>query len=248
MRRFSLPLQRGRLDAMSLGNRQIVPPGSKVTFDTYDACADEVLYDERRNPIPNASGLGMSSAIAVTMHVALADGEIFDPNTDMRGVYVEAYMRSGLNDNTRLEFDLMNGTTIVLPARTFTPSVVYPLVAGRQQPRLNVSFAVGKGYSHAGYSSHPRRTFDVEVPPDTNSVAIPIPQFADRVSFDSADPLMTTMAIQQRIGLDGAIIDQALMGRTEATSVPYAPGAQSFTVLNPGLAPVTLRVSWRLCL
>lgn len=231
---------------MSLGSTQIVSPGQSVTFDCYDACADEVLYDQNRRPLANDSGLGMSGNVSFVMSVELAPGEVFDPNTDMRGAFVDAYMRTGMNDNVRFEFDLMNGTGGTLPATKFTPTVHYPRVEGRVQPKLKVGFSIGKGTLKSAVS-HLRRTYDVEIEPDTSSVAQVIPKFADRASFDSADPLISTARLQQLVGFDGAVIDSALMGRTEALAVPYAPGAMSFSVVNPDEQnPLVLRVSWRL--
>lgn len=236
---------------MSLGSYVDIQAGSRATMQCYNAAADECC-----NKCGADCTIGLTGVTTFMFGFTVLEPG-FDPlegfATDSTvGIYIRATIMTGQTDKQEIEFDLMNGTALTVPACVFTPTIIYPevpLLPGGRAPRFRVHMSVGKGYGMRGRASHARRTFAITLAAGATSEPIVIPNFADAVSFNSDQDDVTNVRILQyanSLGGGGATLDSSVMGKNEDESVPYAPGARSFAIINETAEIVTYYVSWRL--
>lgn len=234
---------------MSLGNKILVSAGQTLTMQGYNAASDECGNKCGADCTIGLTGVTTFMFGAEVAEYGLNSMEGYETDSTF-GIYVRATLMTGKNDKQVIEFDLMNGTAITVPACVFTPTIVYPevpLIAPSTAPKFWVSMSVGKGYGMRGRGSHARRTFALTIDAGQTSDPLPIPLFADAVSFHSDEIDVTNLRIIQRSDTaGGSTLDNSVMGKTEDESVPYMPGARSFSVVNDGADPITIYVSWRL--
>lgn len=153
---------------------------------------------------------------------------------------------SGSGDQQNFLFDLAEGTEITVPGCTFRGTIVYPVVAGVDQPNISVSWSMGCGNGHRGFSSHSRCTVPVGVlAAGATSAGFRIPTFADYAILEN-DQIGIATATLLQLDAGGAIVQAATLGKNESLSVAEASRATFFTLTNTGGVAANSRVSWRL--
>lgn len=221
-----------------LGAHYTIKPGGSLNFPEYRAMGTEL------GEVLDAIKTGV-----VTVVFGFQPKTAIDATSDLSGLSVKAHFTSSGMDRQEIEFDLLNGVAISVPAWIFGATVNYTNPSGFNgtNPDLEVSMTVGKGSSPRGISGNLRKTVDLgSIASGGESDPILIPAFADQLVIQTVDNTTTSLLVNQRAGLGGPVVSAMDVGKRENEAAPLAHGASSITVVNTTAAAISAKVGFRL--
>ncbi len=172
-------------------------------------------------------------------------------NADLRGVFGRAVwqVEPKCGDLQTVDFDILQGESITLPAQVLTLSIVYP--NSNQLPALpppitryplEVSAGLGRGTARNSFVA--RRTVESPIVGAGLSVPARIPNYASGAILVNGNVAAPTVQIDFLTSFNGGIISSITLGKGFQNAAPVPQGALYYQVA--GALDATTRVMFTL--